>query len=216
MSDRVKEIIEVPQQFIREGSQVSSYIRLCTVQFLTLYKFIGRCTKPSRTGTLSVICISSSRSRWSTEFMAICRAVAIGFAVMGFLGYFVKLIHIPMSVSFLQFRIHWLTAKRQKQYSRVRGIHNSTQHYSFFSKTVVGRSRSSVLVPQLHGSVELLSFRSPSIQNDIPVINSLFTSPIQRNVTLLILKILLRLTFLRLSLPKRRLLEEDGCLKPRQ
>ncbi|PSR76644.1 hypothetical protein PHLCEN_2v8241 [Hermanssonia centrifuga] len=26
----------------------------------------------------------------------ICKAVAVGFAVMGFIGYFVKLIHIPM------------------------------------------------------------------------------------------------------------------------
>jgi protein transport protein SEC61 subunit gamma-like protein len=31
-----------------------------------------------------------------TEFIELCRAVAIGFAVMGFIGYFVKLIHIPM------------------------------------------------------------------------------------------------------------------------
>jgi len=30
------------------------------------------------------------------EFVQICKAVAIGFAVMGFIGYFVKLIHIPM------------------------------------------------------------------------------------------------------------------------
>lgn len=32
------------------------------------------------------------------EFLQICKAVAVGFAVMGFLGYFVKLIHIPMYV----------------------------------------------------------------------------------------------------------------------
>jgi hypothetical protein len=32
----------------------------------------------------------------AVEFIQISRAVAIGFAVMGFLGYFVKLIHIPM------------------------------------------------------------------------------------------------------------------------
>lgn len=30
------------------------------------------------------------------EFVQICKAVAIGFGVMGFIGYFVKLIHIPM------------------------------------------------------------------------------------------------------------------------
>jgi hypothetical protein len=34
-----------------------------------------------------------------TEFFQICRAVAVGFALMGFIGYFVKLIHIPMCVS---------------------------------------------------------------------------------------------------------------------
>lgn len=34
--------------------------------------------------------------------MQICRAVAVGFAVIGFIGYFVKLIHIPMyAFSFL-------------------------------------------------------------------------------------------------------------------
>nr|AFB35530.1 protein transport protein Sec61 subunit gamma [Volvariella volvacea] len=63
MSDKVKEFIEIPQQFIREGNQ-----------------FLARCTKPSQ-----------------KEFVQICRAVAVGFAVMGFIGYFVKLIHIPIN-----------------------------------------------------------------------------------------------------------------------
>ncbi|KDQ20286.1 hypothetical protein BOTBODRAFT_27702 [Botryobasidium botryosum FD-172 SS1] len=43
-------------------------------------QFINRCTKPSQ-----------------REFVQICKAVAIGFAVMGFIGYFVKLIHIPIN-----------------------------------------------------------------------------------------------------------------------
>jgi len=43
-------------------------------------QFLARCTKPSQ-----------------KEFIQICRAVAIGFAVMGFIGYFVKLIHIPIN-----------------------------------------------------------------------------------------------------------------------
>ena len=30
------------------------------------------------------------------EYIQLCRAVAVGFAVMGFIGYIVKLIHIPM------------------------------------------------------------------------------------------------------------------------
>lgn len=39
-----------------------------------------------------------------TEFLQICKAVAIGFAVMGFIGYFVKLIHIPMYVTCAYFQ----------------------------------------------------------------------------------------------------------------
>ncbi|KAI0045225.1 protein translocase SEC6 [Auriscalpium vulgare] len=43
-------------------------------------QFLVRCTKPSQ-----------------KEFAGLCKAVAIGFAVMGFIGYFVKLIHIPIN-----------------------------------------------------------------------------------------------------------------------
>ncbi|KAI0830494.1 secE/sec61-gamma protein [Trametes gibbosa] len=43
-------------------------------------QFLTRCTKPSH-----------------KEFIQISKAVAIGFAVMGFIGYFVKLIHIPIN-----------------------------------------------------------------------------------------------------------------------
>ncbi|KAI9444855.1 hypothetical protein H4582DRAFT_855262 [Lactarius indigo] len=43
-------------------------------------QFLVRCTKPSQ-----------------KEFVQISKAVAIGFAVMGFIGYLVKLIHIPIN-----------------------------------------------------------------------------------------------------------------------
>ncbi|KZV74821.1 unnamed protein product [Peniophora sp. CBMAI 1063] len=43
-------------------------------------QFLTRCTKPSQ-----------------KEFLQICRAVAVGFAIMGFIGYLVKLIHIPIN-----------------------------------------------------------------------------------------------------------------------
>ncbi|KAI0275014.1 secE/sec61-gamma protein [Gloeopeniophorella convolvens] len=43
-------------------------------------QFLIRCTKPNQ-----------------KEFIQISKAVAIGFAVMGFIGYFVKLIHIPIN-----------------------------------------------------------------------------------------------------------------------
>ncbi|GAA5889717.1 hypothetical protein JCM8208_001110 [Rhodotorula glutinis] len=42
--------------------------------------FITRCTKPDK-----------------KEYVQICRAVAIGFAMMGGIGYLVKLIHIPIN-----------------------------------------------------------------------------------------------------------------------
>ncbi|KAL7421715.1 hypothetical protein Q5752_003485 [Cryptotrichosporon argae] len=62
MSDSLKDIAEIPQSFIKEGTH-----------------FVNRCTKPSQ-----------------TEYVQLCKAVAIGFGVMGFIGYFVKLIHIPI------------------------------------------------------------------------------------------------------------------------
>nr|GAT59018.1 predicted protein [Mycena chlorophos] len=63
MSDKIREFVEIPAQFVREGNQ-----------------FLTRCTKPS-----------------DKEFASICRAVGVGFAVMGFIGYIVKLIHIPIN-----------------------------------------------------------------------------------------------------------------------
>ena len=36
-------------------------------------------------------------STLSTEFQRIAMATAVGFAIMGFIGFFVKLIHIPIN-----------------------------------------------------------------------------------------------------------------------
>ncbi|KAK3077108.1 hypothetical protein LTS18_011192 [Coniosporium uncinatum] len=43
-------------------------------------QFMNRCTKPDK-----------------REFLKISQAVGIGFVVMGAIGYFVKLIHIPVN-----------------------------------------------------------------------------------------------------------------------
>eukprot|EP00842_Homolaphlyctis_polyrhiza_P000306 jgi/Hompol1/1276/HPOL_001153-RA len=43
-------------------------------------QFVNRCTKPSR-----------------NEFSKIAQAVGMGFLIMGFIGFFVKLIHIPIN-----------------------------------------------------------------------------------------------------------------------
>ncbi|KTW31301.1 protein translocase SEC61 complex gamma subunit, archaeal and eukaryotic [Pneumocystis jirovecii RU7] len=63
MSEQMKEWLELPNLFLKEGTQ-----------------FINRCTKPDK-----------------EEFFRICWAIGIGFLVMGFIGFFVKLIHIPIN-----------------------------------------------------------------------------------------------------------------------
>ncbi|KAI6012472.1 hypothetical protein F5J12DRAFT_890821 [Pisolithus orientalis] len=75
MSEKLQEVLEIPQEFVRDGNQ-----------------FLTRCTKPSR-----------------KEFLQISRAVAIGFAVMGFIGYFVKLIHIPINNILVYVKNHTMT-----------------------------------------------------------------------------------------------------------
>lgn len=96
MSDKVREFAEIPQQFIRDGNQVRLYVLFCAlanVLLLVSYPLYK---------TLAKRCIalkswwSTNWSQYRTEFTQICKAVAIGFAVMGFIGYLVKLIHIPM------------------------------------------------------------------------------------------------------------------------
>ena len=42
-------------------------------------------------------CLVNHLSAFSTEFQRIAMATAIGFAIMGFIGFFVKLIHIPIN-----------------------------------------------------------------------------------------------------------------------
>lgn len=44
------------------------------------YRLVKRCTKPDR-----------------KEYQKIAIATAIGFCIMGFIGFFVKLIHIPIN-----------------------------------------------------------------------------------------------------------------------
>ena len=70
MSDRIRELVEVPVGFVKEGTQL-----------------LNRCTKPDRKGKLCL----------TREFIQICRAVGTGFVVMGFIGYLIKLIHIPIN-----------------------------------------------------------------------------------------------------------------------
>ncbi|KAL4799795.1 translocon subunit SSS1 [Aspergillus undulatus] len=63
MSDQVQELLNIPQEFLRDGMQ-----------------FVNRSQKPDK-----------------REFIKISQAVGMGFLIMGFIGYFVKLIHIPVN-----------------------------------------------------------------------------------------------------------------------
>ena len=98
MSDKIREFIEVPQQFIRDGNQVLPnpfrYLIFAHSYSVphTLHKTFTKGFAPaSLTDDVSLMV--------SPEFLQISKAVVIGFAVMGFIGYFVKLIHIPMCVT---------------------------------------------------------------------------------------------------------------------
>ena len=60
--------------------QVEVYLRPGKEFVKDSIRLVKRCTKPDR-----------------KEFKKIAIATAIGFAIMGFIGFFVKLIHIPIN-----------------------------------------------------------------------------------------------------------------------
>lgn len=85
--DQIKKLTEPGRQFAKDS------IRL-----------VKRCTKPDRKGNLiSITCkqeirwLVTPRCLHVTEFQKIAIATAIGFCIMGFIGFFVKLIHIPIN-----------------------------------------------------------------------------------------------------------------------
>ncbi|KAL1933471.1 hypothetical protein VTP01DRAFT_7561 [Rhizomucor pusillus] len=60
--------------------QVQEFVEMPRQFLKDGYHFINRCRKPDQ-----------------KEFLRITQAVAMGFAALGALGYFVKLIHIPIN-----------------------------------------------------------------------------------------------------------------------
>jgi len=75
MSEQIREILDIPRDFVKDGMF-----------------FLNRCTKPSKRGSYPVV-----KGFDDVEFLEISRAVAVGFLVMGFIGYAVKLVHIPIN-----------------------------------------------------------------------------------------------------------------------
>jgi protein transport protein SEC61 subunit gamma-like protein len=98
MSEKVKELVEIPQQFLREGNQVGFVVSEPTLSLIVVfavhYKMHKTVTERFVVSATSIYL--SILKNVALEFIQISKAVAIGFAVMGFIGYFVKLIHIPM------------------------------------------------------------------------------------------------------------------------
>lgn len=102
MADTIKEFVNIPQSFVREGTQVRpqlfDLLWACSDGIFSNLQFMNRCTKPDKKGASEVTFMRKACSYSSSaEFMQICRAVGLGFVVMGFIGYFVKLIHIPIN-----------------------------------------------------------------------------------------------------------------------
>ncbi|XP_065159752.1 protein transport protein Sec61 subunit gamma [Atheta coriaria] len=60
--------------------QIRSTLQPCQYFIKDSIRLVKRCTKPDR-----------------KEFQKIAIATAIGFCIMGFIGFFVKLIHIPIN-----------------------------------------------------------------------------------------------------------------------
>lgn len=70
--DNLQDMLDGPRNFINDSSNL-----------------LKRCKKPDQKG-LNI-------ANASIEFYQIARAVGMGFVVMGFIGFFVKLIHIPIN-----------------------------------------------------------------------------------------------------------------------
>ena len=60
-------------------------------------RLVKRCTKPDLKGSTLIQDGWVKVLLFLSEFQKIALATAVGFAIMGFIGFFVKLIHIPIN-----------------------------------------------------------------------------------------------------------------------
>ena len=80
--------------------QVQQFTEPCKQFMKDSIRLVKKCTKPDRKGSSlhhPVCCSMYSPPSRLSEFQKIAMATAIGFAIMGFIGFFVKLIHIPIN-----------------------------------------------------------------------------------------------------------------------
>lgn len=111
MSDtKLREFAEIPQQFAKEGSQVN-IPRSLRAEPLQVTDFkLGSTVLvldemyQTHTEWYDINITDTRQNRLKprifailySEYYQLCQAVLIGFCAMGFIGYIVKLVHIPM------------------------------------------------------------------------------------------------------------------------
>lgn len=78
--------------------QVIAYVKPLKDFSKDSMRLVKRCTKPDLKGLwLKITHQVSLPLEIYSEFQKIALATLIGFAIMGFIGFFVKLIHIPIN-----------------------------------------------------------------------------------------------------------------------
>ncbi|KAK7511926.1 translocation complex subunit Sss1 [Phyllosticta citriasiana] len=104
MSDQLKELADVPKDFIKDGTL---FINRCTKR--TYISGTSKTRPPSFAPLSEPSCALHTHPSTADkhaltlfaadkrEFIKISQAVGIGFVVMGAIGYLVKLVHIPVN-----------------------------------------------------------------------------------------------------------------------
>ncbi|KAJ3355091.1 hypothetical protein HDU83_003988 [Entophlyctis luteolus] len=77
--DTINDLVESPKQFVKDSIAL-----------------INRCSKPTQTGEHDEGGVLGHGSSFP-EFFQMAFAIGMGFVIMGFIGFFVKLIHIPIN-----------------------------------------------------------------------------------------------------------------------
>ncbi|PIO77110.1 protein translocase SEC61 complex gamma subunit, and eukaryotic [Teladorsagia circumcincta] len=100
-------ILEIDEDFIMD--QFQALIEPGRQFAKDSIRLVKRCTKPDRKGNpcigfqpslvraVTLGCFRCCSGMPVNEYQKIAVATAIGFAIMGFIGFFVKLIHIPIN-----------------------------------------------------------------------------------------------------------------------
>ena len=97
MSEKLREFAEWPQERIADSKEVWTFL-MVIYDLAHSFVVLDALHKALAEGYAGHYIVCLSHLTRTIEFLQICRAVAVGFAIMGFIGYLVKLIHIPMYV----------------------------------------------------------------------------------------------------------------------